>query len=162
MKLLSDHRTFKVLALFWMALIFFLSSIPDLPAPSVFRAQDKIAHMLVFGILGFLFSRSFKPLEKDPGFRRVLLITLMVAVYGGLDESHQMFVPGREASLGDLAADIAARCQIRGCDAVYAALAQQKDAILVTLDRQQRERLPPQIVARSPAEELAQGSSPES
>jgi VanZ family protein len=29
----------------------------------------------------------------------------MVAVYGGFDESHQMFVQGREASLGDLAAD---------------------------------------------------------
>ena len=105
MKLLSDHRTFKVLALFWMALIFFLSSIPDLPAPSVFRAQDKIAHVLVFGVLGFLFSHSFKPRDGEPRFTRVLLITLMVALYGGFDESHQMFVPGREASLGDLVAD---------------------------------------------------------
>ena len=106
MKLLSDHRTFKILALFWMAFIFCLSSIPDPPAPSVFRAQDKIAHVLAFGILGALFSRSFRPRDREPRFTRVLLITLMVAVYGGFDESHQMFVPGREASLGDLAADV--------------------------------------------------------
>jgi predicted nucleic acid-binding protein len=60
-----------------------------------------------------------------------------------------------ERTLGDLSAEIAARYQIRGCDAVYAALAQQQGAVLITLDRQQRERLPAHIVARSPAEELA-------
>jgi len=64
------------------------------------------------------------------------------------------FVPV-EQTIGDLSAEIAARYQIRGCDAVYAALAQQQGAILITLDRQQRERLPEHIVARSPAEELA-------
>jgi predicted nucleic acid-binding protein len=67
---------------------------------------------------------------------------------------HFQFVPV-EQSLGDLAAEIVARYQIRGCDAVYAALAQQQGAILITLDRQQRERLPTHIVARNPAEELA-------
>ena len=63
------------------------------------------------------------------------------------------FVPV-EHTLGSLAAEIAARSQIRGCDAVYVALAQQRGAVLITLDRQQRERVPPHIVARSPAEEL--------
>jgi predicted nucleic acid-binding protein len=65
----------------------------------------------------------------------------------------QFVAVGRD--LGDLAAEIAASYQIRGCDAVYAALAQQQGAILITLDRQQRERVPEHIVARSPAEELA-------
>ena len=105
MKLLNDHRTFKVLAVFWMATIFWLSSIPDLTSPSLFSAQDKLAHVLVFGVLGFLFSRSFRPRDEDLPFTRVLLVTLLVAVYGGFDEVHQLFVPGREASLGDLAAD---------------------------------------------------------
>jgi predicted nucleic acid-binding protein len=45
--------------------------------------------------------------------------------------------------------------QIRGYDAAYAALAQQRGAVLITLDRQQQERLPAHIVAQSPAEELA-------
>jgi VanZ family protein len=105
MKLLNDHRTFKVLAVFWMTTIFWLSSIPDLPAPSFFSAQDKLAHVLVFGVLGFFFSRSFRLRDEDLPFTRVLLVTLMVALYGGFDETHQLFVPGREASLGDLAAD---------------------------------------------------------
>jgi predicted nucleic acid-binding protein len=64
------------------------------------------------------------------------------------------FIPV-ERPLGDLAAGIAAQYQIGGCDAVYVALAQQRDAVLITLDHQQRERVPPYIVARSPAEELA-------
>ena len=74
---------------------------------------------------------------------------------------HFHFVPVEQA-LADLAAEIAARYQIRGNDAVYAALAHQQRAILITLDRQQRERLPAHIVARTPAEELAQGSGPSS
>lgn len=65
-----------------------------------------------------------------------------------------VFVP-IEPTLGDLAAEVATKNQVRGCDAVYVALAQQHDAILITLDRQQRERVPAQVVARSPAEELA-------
>ncbi|MBW1707693.1 MAG: VanZ family protein [Deltaproteobacteria bacterium] len=105
MKLLNDHRTFKALAVCWMAIIFGLSSLQDLPGPSLFYAQDKLAHVLVFGVLGFFFSRSFRPRDENLSFTRVLLVTLMVAVYGGFDEAHQMFVPGREASLGDLAAD---------------------------------------------------------
>jgi VanZ family protein len=87
-------------------MIFYLSSRSDLPAPSLFMGLDKLAHALVFGILGFLFGRSFKLRKGDAPFSRVLLITLMVAVFGGLDEAHQLFVPGRMASIGDIAADI--------------------------------------------------------
>ena len=65
------------------------------------------------------------------------------------------FVPVDDA-LGRLAAELAAQQQLRGCDAVYVALAQQRDATLITLDRQQRERVPPDVVARMPAEELAE------
>lgn len=68
---------------------------------------------------------------------------------------HFQFVPVDDA-LGRLAAELAAQQQLRGCDAVYVALAQQRDAALITLDRQQRERVPPDVVARMPAEELAE------
>jgi predicted nucleic acid-binding protein len=67
---------------------------------------------------------------------------------------HFRFVPVDDA-LGRLAAQVAADHQIRGSDAVYVALAQQKGATLITVDRQQRERVPPTITARTPAEELA-------
>jgi predicted nucleic acid-binding protein len=59
-----------------------------------------------------------------------------------------------DEKLGELAAELAAEHQIRGCDAVYVALAQQRRATLISLDRQQRERVPPNVVARTPAEEL--------
>jgi predicted nucleic acid-binding protein len=60
-----------------------------------------------------------------------------------------------DAALGDLAAQISARYQIRGCDAVYVALALERNATLITLDQQQRVRVPAGIIARTPAEELA-------
>ena len=66
---------------------------------------------------------------------------------------HFQFVPVDDA-LGQLAADLAAQHQIHGCDAIYVALAQQRGATLITLDHQQRERVPPGVVARTPAEEL--------
>lgn len=82
-------------------------------------------------------------------------VDLAQALAGALRRVPQFqFVPV-DSTLGDLAAEIAARYQIRGCDAVYVALAQQRDVPLITLDRQQRERVPPYVVARSPAEELA-------
>ena len=56
--------------------------------------------------------------------------------------------------LGQLAAELAADHSIRGCDAVYVALAQQRRATLITLDHQQRERVPPDVTACTPAEEL--------
>jgi predicted nucleic acid-binding protein len=56
--------------------------------------------------------------------------------------------------LGQLAAELAADHQIRGCDAVYVALARQRGVTLITLDRQQRERVPSDVTARTPQEEL--------
>jgi predicted nucleic acid-binding protein len=58
--------------------------------------------------------------------------------------------------LGDLAAQVAARHRIRGCDAVYVALAYVEQAVLVTLDGQQRERAPSSVPARTPAQALAE------
>jgi predicted nucleic acid-binding protein len=43
-------------------------------------------------------------------------------------------------SLAELAASIAVNYRIRGCDALFVALAQQRNEPLVTLDKQQRER----------------------
>ena len=60
-----------------------------------------------------------------------------------------------DATLGDRATQISGKFQIRGCDAVYVALALERGATLITLDRQQRKRVPTGIVARTPTEELA-------
>lgn len=61
-----------------------------------------------------------------------------------------------DETLGSLAAEIAANYRIRGCDAIYVALAYVRQAVLVTLDGQQQERTPQTIRARTPAQALAE------
>lgn len=64
-------------------------------------------------------------------------------------------VRAADEALAALAAEVAAEYRIRGCDAIYVALAYVEEAVLITLDGQQRERTPATIRARTPAEELA-------
>ena len=60
-----------------------------------------------------------------------------------------------DVTLGEQAAMIAAGYRIRGCDAVYVALALTLNATLITLDRQQCERSPQIVIAKTPGELLA-------
>jgi predicted nucleic acid-binding protein len=61
-----------------------------------------------------------------------------------------------DETLASLAAEIAANYRIRGCDAIYVALAYAQQAVLVTLDHQQKERTPQTIPARTPAQALVE------
>jgi len=70
-----------------------------------------------------------------------------------LDLSNQTLVPLDEA-LAAVATDLATKSRLRGADAVYAAVARQYGTTLVTLDRQQLERLPPTVKTARPAEVL--------
>lgn len=91
--------------LFWAALIFTFSSIPNLKPPDVeISLQDKMVHLLEFLVLGFLLRRSFRQIWGDR-FSVILLTVAVGTLYGGLDEIHQSFVEGREASYGDFYAD---------------------------------------------------------
>lgn len=63
----------------------------------------------------------------------------------GVIELHPVTQP-----LAELAAEIAAGSRIRGCDALYAALAHQIGGELVTLDRQQLERAAGHVKVREP------------
>ena len=68
--------------------------------------------------------------------------------------SSQVLVPLDEALAGR-AADLAATAQLRGADAVYAAVAQQYGTTLVTLDRQQLERLQSLVRTARPEDVLS-------
>jgi predicted nucleic acid-binding protein len=72
--------------------------------------------------------------------------------------SHQTLVPLDEA-LASRAIRLAANARLRGADAVYAAVSQQYGTTLVTLDRQQLERLPPTVRAIRPADALREAST---
>jgi len=63
-----------------------------------------------------------------------------------------------DLTLAQQAADLAAQHRLRGSDAVYAAVALRFGSTLVTLDRQQRERLDEVVAARWPVEALAEWS----
>jgi VanZ like family len=82
----------------WAALIFTLSSVPDLGTglggwDLVLR---KAAHAAEFAVLGFLLLRA---LGRD-------LPALVAGIaYAASDELHQTFVPGRQGSLLDVLVD---------------------------------------------------------
>jgi VanZ family protein len=93
-------------ALAYMALIWWLSSIPiTLPLPSI-PWRDKLAHVIEYFILGLLVARAVRgswPLLVPA--RALLLAALITAGWGYVDEVHQAFVPGRDANAADLLAD---------------------------------------------------------
>jgi predicted nucleic acid-binding protein len=68
---------------------------------------------------------------------------------------HLVLVP-LDMALAQQATDLAARYRLRGNDAVYAAVALRFGSTLVTLDREQRERVAEVLTARYPAEVLAE------
>ena len=58
-----------------------------------------------------------------------------------------------------MATDLAAHTRLRGADAVYAAVARQYGTTLITLKRQQLERLPPTVKTARSAEVLGERKS---
>ena len=68
---------------------------------------------------------------------------------------HLVLVP-LDTALAQQATDVAAQYRLRGSDAVYAAVALRFGSTLVTLDREQRERVAEALTARYPAEVLAE------
>lgn len=88
----------------YMIMIFYFSSLSGHLLPFSIRDFDKVLHFCVYSVLAFLFYLSFK---KSGGKRHVFLLSLlMTTMYAVIDEIHQLYVPGRVASLGDVAADI--------------------------------------------------------
>lgn len=61
-----------------------------------------------------------------------------------------------DAALSDRAGTIAALQRVKGCDAIYLALARELALPLVTLDREQRERAPEDVEVLTPEEALAE------
>ena len=100
----------KKAVIFWfitigyMSLIFYLSSqnyhLPELPTNS-----DKLIHAFIYFPLAFLFYLSL----RKCGIKKYIFAAafILAGIYGITDEFHQSFVPGRDASLGDAAADFA-------------------------------------------------------
>ncbi len=89
----------------YMGAIFIASAQHGINLPRLPVHFDKIVHMCIYVPLAFLFVISL----RKSGVRRFVLIVafLSAALYGVTDEVHQLFVAGRNASVGDTIADLA-------------------------------------------------------
>jgi VanZ family protein len=91
-------------AVLWAAVLFFLSGQSDPPGSGLLDlipAGDKLAHFLLYSVLGALLAYGQGTEEKVP--HAALLAG--GALYGASDEWHQSFVPGREVSPADWVTD---------------------------------------------------------
>lgn len=90
-------------------LIFFLSSLPGSEVPGLlFPGSDKLLHGAAYAALAAAALVAVPDnLRRCRPFRAVLLVFLFSFLYGISDELHQSFVPGRDASFPDVAADAA-------------------------------------------------------
>ena len=92
----------------WALLIF---SVPSLMQSKDLNRTpyhlDKIAHIIEFGILGFLIVRAFYYGAHNQELKRAVLLTLGIAIFfAGGDEFHQIYLSDRIASFYDFVADI--------------------------------------------------------
>jgi len=86
----------------WAALIVLGTSWPNPQVPQVGEG-DKVVHAFFYGVLGWLVARAL----RTGAATRLLAAFAALVAFAALDEWHQGFIPGRSASVGDLAADAA-------------------------------------------------------
>jgi len=93
------------LVIYWM-ILFTATSLPapDLPKIGI---SDKVAHLTAFFCLAILLNLTLMYQRKSKLFyENASLITLIICLfYAGVDELHQMLIPGRSAELLDWLAD---------------------------------------------------------
>ena len=104
----SVHAKLRYLpACIVLGVSWYLSSQHTVPMPDM-PYSDKIVHAVCFAGLSFCFALW---LRADTWIKRplrgVCFAVLCTSAYGVIDELHQMFVPGRDASVFDWAADTA-------------------------------------------------------
>lgn len=88
----------------YMAGIFFVSGMPNPPAPS--GVPDVDLHALAYFGLMLVVTRAVSGADWKRVTVGVLAIAFCVTVaYGASDEWHQMYIPNRHAELRDLQAD---------------------------------------------------------
>jgi VanZ family protein len=106
-----SSRRFLVGAIAYAALLFAVSQVPGAElARFGFDIWDKAAHSIAYAplgalVMGWLAFR--RPVEGRAAVLSRCAVAIALTVgYGLLDELHQAFVPGRQPSFGDAAADL--------------------------------------------------------
>ena len=99
------RRLSLLLALAWMALLFYLSHQPSIETPTLFSGQDKVLHAAVYALLGLLLLAAQPRQAQGYSWQQVGISALIASLYGLSDEIHQYFVPGRSSEVLDWVAD---------------------------------------------------------
>ena len=96
------------LVFLWSALIFYLSSIPDLKIVQISFLDfvlRKIAHITEYAFLCVSYILALKNTTKLTYTKVYLLSMIFSIIYAITDEIHQRFVPGRSCNFFDLLFD---------------------------------------------------------
>ncbi len=94
-----------ILVAVWAVLIEVATSVPGPSLPPTPSGGDKVAHLLVYLVLGLLSARALAAgRHRDRTLAWVVLVAAVVA-FGALDEVHQAFVPQRTPDVLDFVAD---------------------------------------------------------
>lgn len=99
---------YQLPAIFWLSAIFIQSSISNLSTPDFgFKLQDKLTHLIEFGILAYLLIRAFM-FQNNHFFKTnaIWATFIFASLYAVTDELHQLLVPGRAGDIYDVFADI--------------------------------------------------------
>ncbi len=89
-------------AALWAAFLFFLSSRTHFPGVGNLPVNDKVAHGILYLILGGALAWAGRRVPLKHHQAIILLVGILFALS---DEWHQSFVPGRSSTFGDLLAD---------------------------------------------------------
>ncbi len=98
---------YEVPVIFYACLIYTFSSVTMLPKEvSLINGIDKLAHLIEYFAFGFLICRSLSNVKAHFIKQNALLIAVLFGTCFGLgDEWHQSYVPGRDATIGDVLVD---------------------------------------------------------
>ena len=91
-------------ALAWALLVLTIGGRSDVPSVDSDLPLDKIAHFLMYGVLGAVAAVGWLRAARSPAAPVVIALSLCV---GAIDELHQRTVPGRTSDVADFVADTA-------------------------------------------------------
>jgi len=99
----SSNRGWLAVGL-WVALQVTLTSLPGKAIPVALpHPVDWFGHAGLYGGTGVLLARA--GILRGWAARRLAWMALLLSVWAALDELHQLFIPGRDAEVGDWVAD---------------------------------------------------------
>ena len=103
-------RRARLFAVLWALFLFTLTSWPsppEVPVVSSIPNFDKVVHATLYGVEGFLLYFAIR-WRGGVSWRRALVIGAILAIWGTLDEIHQLWIPGRSCEVGDAVTDTVA------------------------------------------------------